>query len=288
MSPRGWLLFGALSVIWGLPYFFIRIAVAELNPGFLVATRMLLAAALLLPLALAKGQHRALAGHWRWLLALALVEMAVPFGLLSWAETRLTSSVTGLMIASVPIVSAILATRLGLADRLDARRYLGLMVGLIGVALLVGLDLGVDDAWALVALAIVAVGYAVGPIVIATRLKDVPGPAMMAAAATITAIIYLPWLVLAHPSGPVSAEAWWSVAALGVVCSALAFLVMFALIDEVGPTRMTVITFLNPVVAVALGVGLLAEPLTLGILLGFPLILTGSYLSTARSKTTNR
>ncbi len=285
MSKRGWVLFCSLSLIWGLPYFFIRLAVAELNPGFLVASRMLLAAALLVPLALLRREQRFLAGHWRWILLLALVEMAVPFGLLSWAETRLTSSVTGLMIATVPIVSAVVAAQLGLSDRLNAKRSLGLAVGMAGVALLVGLDLGVGDAWALLALLVVAAGYAVGPIIIATKLEGVPGTAVMAAAASLTALAYLPWLVFARPQGPVSATAWWSVVALGVVCSALAFVVLFALVDEVGPTRMTVITFLNPLVAVALGVGLLGEPLTLGILLGFPLILIGSYLSTTRSTT---
>lgn len=284
MSRRGWVLFLSLSVIWGLPYFLIRVAVADLDPGFVVAVRMLIAAAILLPIGLLGQGFGSLRGHWRWVLVLALVEMAVPFGMLSWAETRLSSSIAGLMIAAVPIVSAVIAARLGLADRLDGRRYLGLGIGLAGVLALVGLDLRVDDALAVAALGVVVVGYAIGPIVLATALAQVPGPPVMAAASSMAAVIYLPWLFFARPSAPVPASAWWAVVALGVICSALAFLVFYALVDEVGPTRMTVITYLNPVVAVILGVGILAEPLTAGILLGFPLIIVGSYLSTARSK----
>jgi drug/metabolite transporter (DMT)-like permease len=278
------MLFLSLSVIWGLPYFLIRVAVADLEPGFLVAVRMLIAAAILVPIALLGQGFGGLRGHWRWVVVLALVEMVIPFGMLSWAETRLSSSVAGLMIAAVPLVSAVIAARLGLADRLDGRRYLGLGIGLAGVLALVGLDLRIDDALAVAAMCLVVVGYAVGPILLATVLAPVPGPPVMAAASSIAALMYLPWFIVGRPTSPVPATAWWAVVGLGVVCSALAFLVFYALVDEVGPTRMTVITYLNPVVAVLLGVGILAEPLTTGILLGFPLIIVGSYLSTTRSR----
>lgn len=287
MSRRAWALFAALSVIWGLPYFLIKVCVAEMHPTFVVAGRLALAAVLLVAIARARGGALAqLAGHWPAVVLLAAVEMAIPFGLLAWAETEVTSSLAGLMIAAVPAISAALAAALGLSDRLDRTRMLGLAVGLAGVAALVGLDLGTESALAVVALIGVAIGYAVGPIILNTRLAGPPGPTVMAAATTIAAVAYAPALVLARPQQPVSAQAWWSLAALGAVCTAAGFLLLFALVAEAGPTRMTVITYVNPVVATLLGVMVLHEPLTAGILLGFPLIILGSVLATRPSTTT--
>lgn len=282
MSRRGWLLFAALSVIWGLPYFFIKVAVGEVSPLFVVAARLALAAGLMLPWARFRYRLSDLRGYWRWLLLFAVVEMIIPFGLLSWAETRVTSSLAGLMIAAVPIVSAGAAAWLGLADRLTARRYLGLAVGAAGVIALAGLDIGTDTALAVAALFGVAVGYALGPIILNTRLHSPPGPLLMTAAITIAAAAYSPWLVVEWPRSGASEQAWASIVALGVVCTAAALLIMYALVSEAGPTRMTVITYFNPVVAVALGVLVLGEPLTAGIILGFPLILLGSLLATSR------
>lgn len=283
MSRRGWMLFAALSVIWGLPYFFIKVAVSEVSPEFVVAARLAVAALLMVPLALRRHRLSELRGYWGWILLLAVVEIMVPFGLLAWAETRVTSSLAGLMIASVPTFSALAARLLGLVDRLTARRYAGLVVGATGVALLVGFDLGAENALAVVALIGVAMGYALGPIILNTRLHAPPGLLLMSATTTIAAIGYAPWLFASWPSSGASGAAWSSIAALGVVCTATALLIMYALVAEAGPTRMTVITYLNPLVAVALGVVVLSEPVTLGIMLGFPLILAGSILATSRS-----
>lgn len=285
MTRRGWLLFAALSVIWGLPYLFIKVAVADMTPMFVVAGRLALAAVLLVPLVTVRGWWRLLAGYWRWLAVLAVIEMMIPFGLLAWAETKVTSSLAGLMIASVPTISAAAAAVLRLSDRLDARRVFGLVVGACGVAVLTGLDVGAENWLAILALLGVAVGYAIGPIIINTKLSGPPGTAVMTAAVVIAAAAYSPWLMRDWPdaSSPASAAAWWSVVGLGAVCTALAFVVMYALITEAGPTRMTVITYLNPVVAVTLGVLVLAEPITTGMLIGFPLIALGSIFATARS-----
>ncbi len=282
MSRRGWMLFAALSVIWGLPYLLIKVAVEEVSPGFVVAGRLALASALMLPWVLRRHKLAQLRGYWGWVVALAAIEMMIPFGLLSWAETRVTSSLAGLMIASVPTISALAAAWLGLADRLDARRFVGLIVGVTGVALLVGFDVRSDTALAVLALLGVATGYAIGPIILNTRLNAPPGPLVMAAATTIAAVGYLPWLLTDWPSSATSAKAWWAIATLGALCTATAFLLMYALVAEAGPTRMTVITYLNPVIAVALGVMVLGESLTVGILVGFPLILAGSILATSR------
>lgn len=282
MSSRGWTLFLALSVIWGVPYFLIKVALVDLAPEFVVAGRLVLAALILLPVAAFRGQLRGLRPYLWWIVALAAVEMALPFGLLAWAETRVSSSLAGLFIAAVPLLTAVLAATLGLSDRLDAVRFVGLGVGLAGVVLLVGLDWRSDSAWALIALFGVAVGYAVGPILLSTTLRAPPGLGVMAAATGVAALAYLPALLLSRPSATVTVQSWAAVVVLGVVCTAVAFIVFYSLIAEVGPTRMTVITYINPVVAVTLGVLVLHEPVTIGIAVGFPLILIGSVVATRR------
>lgn len=282
MSRRGWVLFIALGTIWGTPYLFIKVAVTHMSPMFVVAGRLALGAVVLLPLAYVwerAGLHHVMQ-RWRVVLALAAIEIIVPFGLLTWAETKVSSSLAGLVIAVVPSFNAGLAAALGLSDRLDRRRALGLALGLVGIAVLLGFDLTAGSLWAVFALLGVAVGYASGPIIINTRLQDLSGLPVMAVATTIASLVYAPWLVFSWPSTSTPAVAWGSVAMLGLVCTALAFLVLFALVAEVGATRATLITYVNPVVAVALGVIVLAEPVTVGMVLGFPMILLGSYIAT--------
>ena len=280
MSRRGLTLFIALSVIWGTPYLFIRIAVEYVEPSVMVALRVALAAALLLPVALMRGQFRGIRPYLPWIGVFAVVEITGPFLMLGYAETVLASSTTALLIAAVPIVAAVLARSLGLDARLGGIRVLGLAIGITGVAVLVGFDIPGDQWWAVGAAAITVVGYALGPIVISTKLSDAPPLAVISLALAANAIVYAPIAWVQRPTEPVPASAWWSIAVLGVLATAIAFLIFFALVAEVGPSRMTVITFLNPAVAVLLGVVVLSEPITLGLILGFPLVLLGSYLAT--------
>jgi drug/metabolite transporter (DMT)-like permease len=283
VSKRGWLLFAAMSVIWGVPYLFIKVAVEVLSPASLVLCRTGLAAVILLPIALARGEIRPLLKHWKPLLAFTVSELAVPWLLLSKAETHLSSSLTGLLIAAVPLVGAILGwvTR---TDRLDSRRLVGLGVGLLGVVALAGLDLGKGNAVALVELAVVAIGYALGPFILAHGLADAPRIGVTAAALSLTALVYLPVGVAQFPHAWPKASVVASVAVLALLCTAIAFLLFYALIDEVGPVRSTVITYVNPAVAVVLGVLFLNEKLTWSIAAGFALILAGSVLATRRSR----
>ena len=283
MSRRGWVLFLAMGVIWGVPYLLIKVAVDVLTPASLVLLRTAVAAAILLPLALARGQLRPLLPKWRPLVAFTVAELAVPWFLLSNAERRLSSSLSGLLIAAVPLVGALLGWLTG-GERLGVRRILGLAIGIGGVAALVGLDLGGGDVPALLQMAVVAIGYAVGPFILARYLTDVSGLGVIAAALSLTAIAYLPVGVAQLPAQWPSAKVIASVLTLSVLCTAIAFLVFFALIDEVGPVRATVITYVNPAVAVALGVILLGEPFTVGIAVGFALVLLGSVLATRRSQ----
>ncbi|MGA1661402.1 MAG: DMT family transporter [Candidatus Nanopelagicales bacterium] len=280
MSRRGLALFIALSIIWGTPYLFIRIAVEYVEPSVMVALRVALAAILLLPVALARRQLRGIRPYLPWVAVFALVEITGPFLMLGYAETALASSTTALLIAAVPIVAAVLARSLGLDRRLGGLRVLGLAIGISGVAVLVGLDIPGDQWWAVGAAAVTVVGYALGPIVISTKLADAPPLAVITLALAANAIVYAPIAWVQRPTTPVPASAWWSIAVLGVLATAIAFLIFFALVAEVGPSRMTVITFLNPAVAVLLGVLILSEPITWGLVLGFPLVLLGSYLAT--------
>ena len=282
MTKRGWLLFAAMGLIWGVPYLFIKIAVADLTPATLVLLRTGIAAVLLLPVAAARGEIKPLVKHWKPVLAFAAAEIAVPWFLLSRAETRLSSSLTGLLLAAVPLVGALLG-RLSGTDRLDRRRLLGLALGVAGVAALAGLDLGGGNTAALLELAVVAVGYAVGPFILAQYLTGAPRLGTIAVALGLTAVAYLPFGIAQAPAHLPSFKVLASVVVLAVVCTAVAFLLFFALIDEAGPVRSTVITYLNPAVAVALGVAFLHESFTWSTALGFALILGGSLLATRRA-----
>jgi drug/metabolite transporter (DMT)-like permease len=283
LSRRGALLFAAMCVIWGIPYLMIRVAVRELAPVTLVFLRTGLAALLLVPLAARRDELRPLLGRWRPLLAYTAIEVALPWVLLSRAETKLTSSLTGLLIAAVPLVGALIVSLSGERERLGGRRWVGLLVGLCGVAAIVGLDLGNVDAVALVEIALVAVCYAVGPIILSRHLNELPPLGVVAASLALSAIAYAPLAAIDWPSHVPSAHVVESVVGLAVVCSAAAFLIFFALIAEVGPVRATVITYVNPAVAAVVGVLLLSERLTAGMVLGFALVLAGSVLATGRS-----
>src|SRR5450432_2736454 len=288
MSRRGWLLFIAMSVIWGIPYLLIKVALRDLTPGTLVFARTAIAAILLVPLAAKRGLLRPLLAKWRWLLH-TVIEIAGPWFLLSSAEQRLSSSLAGLLVAAVPLIGAVAAMLIGGGhdERPDARRLLGLLIGLGGVAVLVGVDVSGSDAWAVVAIAITAVGYATGPMLIARKLADLPTLGVVAASLGLAAIGYAPVAAAQWPTH-LSAKVIWSVLGLALICTALAFMIFFALIAEVGPARATVITYVNPAIALLLGVLLLNEPFTVGIAVGFPLILVGCFLATSRNRVSGR
>jgi drug/metabolite transporter (DMT)-like permease len=280
MSRRGALLFAAMCLIWGVPYLLIRVAVRELAPVTLVFLRTALGAILLTPIAAWRGELRPLLRHWKPLLVYTAAEVAIPWVLLARAETRLTSSLTGLLIAAVPLVGAVIVTLTGERERQGGRRWVGLLVGIGGVAALVGLDFGEVSVVALVEVGLVAVGYAVGPIILARRLGDLPVFGVVAASLVASAIVYAPFAAANWPEQTPSAHVLESVVGLAVVCTALAFVIFFALIGEVGPVRATVITYVNPAVAAVLGVVVLSEHISAGMILGFALVLTGCVLAT--------
>lgn len=282
MTRRGWLLFVTMCLLWGMPYALIKIAVEELSPAQLVLLRTGIAALLLLPYAAARGQLRPALRRWRPVLAFAVLELTIPWFLLASAERDLPSSLTGLLIAAVPLVAGFASRLAGQGDRLDAVRLAGLAVGLAGVALLVGLEITGGRRGAVVELAVVVLGYATAPLVLNRYLADVPAAGVIALALAATATVYLPAAApgLHVPSGRVVV----AVLVLSLACTAAALLAFFALIAEAGPNRALVITFVNPAVALALGVLVLSERLTTGALVGFPLVLLGCVLATRRSR----
>lgn len=282
MTRRAWVLFAAMALLWGIPYLLIKVAVGELSPVSLVFLRTGIAALLLVPLAAARGSLRPLLPHWRALLVYTLIEVTAPWLLLSNAERHLSSSLTGLLIAAVPLIAAVLGLFVGGDDRLDLRRAVGLVVGFVGVAALLGLDLSVIDAGSVAQVGLVALGYAIGPIIIARRLSRLPSLGVVAASLALTAAVYAPVGLAQLPHAVPSPPVIGSVVVLAVLCTAVAFLVFFALIAEAGPLRAQQITYVNPAVALALGVALLGEPFTIGAAVGFVLIVVGLLLATRR------
>jgi drug/metabolite transporter (DMT)-like permease len=282
MTRRAWILFAAMGVLWGMPYLLIKVAAAELSPFVIVDLRALGAAALLLPIAHHRGLLGSLRGKFRLVAAFAVIEITVPFTLIAYGETHLSSSLAGLLIAAVPLFVAILALRFDAAERVRGARLLGLGVGLGGVVLLLGLEVAGDIALVVGAFAILgaAMCYAGGALLIKRTLADVPPLAMISAGLGLTGMLLAaPALATAPRRGP-SGSVILAMMVLTIVCTALAFGVFFALIGAVGSSRATVITYVNPAVAAALGVGILGEPLTGAMGAGFLLIIVGSWMST--------
>jgi drug/metabolite transporter (DMT)-like permease len=283
VTKRGWILFSAMAFIWGIPYFLIRVAVKQLEPSVVVFGRTALAALVLLTLAARSGAIRPALRRWRTVLIFAVMEMAIPWILLATAEEHLTSGLTALIIAAVPIVGTIAAFALGDRNALRFVRIVGIGLGLSGVALLVGRDLTSDQAppwWSVVEVLIVVVCYATAPFLADRRLSDVPSLGVIAVSLSFVALVYAPIAATKLPDHTPSINAILAVLGLAFICTGLAFIVFFALIDEVGPARAGMITFANPVVAVGLGAVFLDELITVATVIGFALVMAGCWLAT--------
>lgn len=281
MSSRGWLLFAAMSLLWGVPYLFIKETVDSITPVALVVGRALGGALLLLPFALHRRALRPALARWPWVLAFGAIEMAVPFLLLGHAEQTLPSGTTGLLVATVPLVATLIALLRGDRGVVRPLRMLGLLIGLAGVAIVVGgpgLLSGPGDLIAVGEVLLVAVCYAIAPFIVATKLAGVPSLGAVTLALTAVGIAYLP-AVLLTPQPVPTLRSTVSLVGLAVLCTAVAFIAFFALIDEAGPVRAPLFTYVNPLVAIALGALVLGERLTLGLLLGFPLVIAGCWLA---------
>jgi drug/metabolite transporter (DMT)-like permease len=285
VSWRAWSAFAALCVIWGIPYFLIKLAVAEIPPLLVAWCRVLLAAVVLLPLAWRRGALGPLRGHAAALCAFALAEFAIPFAMISCGEQWISSSVTGILIATVPLWVVLLARSFGVHEPLGARRLIGLALGFVGVVALLGFGT-IAAPWGWIGVAcmlIAALGYAVGPLIIQRHLRDLDAVGPLAACLAIAvALLALPALRVLPAQWP-SATAVGSLLVLGILCTAVAMLLMFYLVNHAGASRATLITYINPAVASLLGIGLLQERLGAGGIAAFGMILAGSWLASRRT-----
>jgi len=284
MTRRGLLLFAAMCLVWGIPYLFIRIAVSELTPATLVFLRTGIAALVLLPIAVRWGGMGALASKWRPLIIFAVIEIGIPWLALSTAEQHISSSLAGLLISAVPLVGVLIAPMFGNRERIGPLNLAGLLLGVGGVAAIVGFDLRATGWLPLMEMAVVAICYAVGPAILARHLSGLPSVSVIAASLAICAVVYAPVAAVQWPRTVPTAGVLASVGVLALICTALAFLLFFALIAEIGPVRATVITYVNPAVAAVAGIVVLHERFTAGMGFGFVLVLVGSTLATRRAR----
>lgn len=284
MSKAGWGRFLLLGLLWGMPYLFLKVAVEEISPSVIVFSRVLIGGLICLPIALKGSKLKVARKYWPFLILYSITEMVGPWYLITHAEKEITSGLTGLLVATVPIWSAILASLFGDHTVWHKGRLFGLVIGFIGVVFVVGVESlgGNQDILSIGMVILAAIGYAYAINMINRRIPHVPGIAINTWAMIITSIVYLPFAIVNWPSKSPSLEAIGSVIALGVLCTAIAFIYFFRLIAEVGPPRASLITYLNTAVAVLLGVVLLSEPITLGIAIGLPLVLIGSYFASRK------
>jgi len=283
MSARAWAGFATMSALWGIPYLFIKIAVdGGLSPAFVAWSRVVMAAAVLLAIAARAGLLSGLRGRGRWLAAYALLEITIPFPLIATGEQRIDSSLTAIIIAATPLLVALLALRFDHAERATGSRLVGLLIGFAGVIVLVGIDVAGrgDELLGAVCVLLASCGYAAGPMILRRHLSDLDQRGVMAVALAIAAVFLAPATAVSLPAAAPDADAILAIVVLGLLCTAAAFVIFGRLIAEIGPGRALVITYVNPVVALALGMAVLGEHPGAGAIAGLLLILAGSWLST--------
>jgi drug/metabolite transporter (DMT)-like permease len=283
MTRKAWMLFALISVFWGIPYLFIKIAVQELDPIVVVFARVGIAAIVLVPVAAYRGMLHQLRGHWGTIALLSCIQIIGPFLLISYGEQLITSSLTSILIASEPLLVALLALRLDKGEQVRGWRFIGLLIGIVGVVILLGLDISGDVHQLLGAVMVLlaTLGYAAGALMIKRpRVASLPSLGVIAAECLISTLVLLPLSIVRFPHAMPALNVLLSLLVLGLICTALAWLILFALIAEAGASRGTVFTYVNPVVSVLLGVMFLREPLTATIVIGFLLIIVGSWFST--------
>lgn len=286
MTRRGVILFVALGIAWGIPYLFIKVAVEELEPAMVVLARAGIAAVLLVPIALFRREIMPVLRRWKPLAVYTVVEIVLPWFFLNSAEQRLPSSTAGLLISAVPLAGVGVALLLGRAVRFSWYNWLGIALGMAGVAALVGFDVAGSDLIAVAQVGVVVIGYALGPAILAKWVPELPGIGVTAVSLAAAAIVYVPVVAAtgAFPTEWPSTPVVVAILVLAVICSALAFVLMIALVGEIGPIRMSAITYVNPAVAIVAGAVFLGEKVTFWTIVGFALVLSGSYLVTKRQR----
>ncbi len=287
MTLRAWLAFLALCVIWGIPYFFIKKAVVEVSPLLVAWGRLTLGALVLLPLALKAGATRNIGRHFGYLVLFALVELVGPFYLIALGEKFISSSLAGILLSAVPLTVVIIAPVMGVKEHVSARRLIGLAIGLMGVVALLGIDSlhGVHEWLGAGCILVSTFGYACGPLIVQRHLAEVQPLGVVAASTAVGSAVLLIPALLSAPSVFPSMTALTSVAILGIVCTALGLVLFVYVISQAGASRAAVVTYVNPAVAVLLGVWILDEHFGIGAGIGLVLILSGCWMATGGART---
>ena len=288
MSRKGLILFIATGIAWGLPYFFIRIAVEDFSTPTIIFARVVIGSLVLIPLAIHRKALMPAIKQWRWVLAFAAIEMIGPWWLITDAERHISSGLTGLLVATVPFFGVLIAYFYqGDKSVKHPKTLMGLVIGFVGVALLVGVDslAGYISPIHVLMVILASIGYAIAPAIAAQKLTKVETVGVISLSMTMVAAVYSVPALIALPAeiaaGP-AVESWIALLVLGVICSAVAFVLFFELIKQIGSARSTLVTYLNTAVALVLGILFLSEPVTPGIMIGFPLVLIGSYFASKK------
>jgi drug/metabolite transporter (DMT)-like permease len=289
MSRRGWLLFFMTGLLWGIPYLFIKVAVdpdGGFSPAIVVCLRTAIGAAILLPWAIRQKTLGDAVRGIRYVAPYAVLEMIGPWILIGTAEQKISSGLAGLLVASVPIWATIFASLKGDKTVWQRKRLFGIAIGFVGLVLVVGIESikGGSDPLSILMVLVASIAYAYAVMFVQSGLPGVSGVAINGVAMLITAIFYLPFTVVQWPSHHIDQSAIWSVVALGIFSSGIAFAIFFTLVDIIGVARASLVTYLNTAFAVVLGVIILGEPITTGIIIGLPLVLLGSYLASRKSE----
>jgi len=285
MSRRAYFHFAVSGLFWGIPYLLMKVAVADIPPAVIVCGRVLIGAAILIPIAIHQKVLMDAIRGWRFVLPYAIFEMMIPWILITNAEKKISSGLAGLLIATVPIWSTIFASMSGDKTVWHSKRLVGMLVGFIGLIGLVGYEsiIGSSDPLSIAMMLVAAISYSYAVNTISQKLPDVSGIAINGLAMVITSIAYAPLMIVQFPEvSTVSTESAVSLLALGVFCTALAFISFFIVLKEIGPARASIGTYVNTAIAVVLGVLILSEPLTLGIMIGLPLVMIGSFLASRK------
>jgi drug/metabolite transporter (DMT)-like permease len=284
MSRKGWILFALVGLLWGVPYLFMKVAVEELSTPMIVFTRLMIGAALLVPLALREGSLKGALKYWRYILLYAVLEMVIPWSLITSSQRDLSSGVVALLVATVPIWATLFAHQTGDSTAAHRVRIFGIVIGLIGITLIVGIESISDfgNIRALLQILVAAASYAWAVNMITRKAPGISGIAINGIAMMMSSVIFAPFAIANRPETLPSLEVILSMLGLGVLCSGIAFWVFFVVLDEIGPARASLVVYPNTAVAVVLGIVILREPITLAILIGLPLVLIGSYFASRK------
>ena len=286
MTRKSWILFGIVGFLWGIPYLLMKVAVADIPPPLIVAGRTLIGAAILIPIAMKKNTFKDAIKGIKYVIPYAVLEMVGPWILITSAEKEISSGLAGLLVATVPFFASIFSSLRGDHSVWQPKRIFGLVVGFVGIITLVGIEsiTGTSNPKAIAMVILAAIMYAYAVLMITTNLPGVDGIAINGVAMGLTCLFYTPIAIATWPSNPVSADAIAALVVLGVFSTAIAFMLFFIVIVEIGVARGSLTTYVNTAVAVVLGILILDEPITLGIIVGLPMVLLGSFLASRREK----